>query len=90
LRNASQEGFGSSRVVAAAARLGGNYAAAKAWKGEGPGVFEFVDRFDGGGRRAMWLSARVAGRAAMIRRRTSARKTVTTNSTSPNQAPRLQ
>jgi phage-related protein len=38
----------------AVAQLGGKYPGAKAWKGEGPGVFELVENFDGNAYRAIY------------------------------------
>ena len=35
------------------AQLGGKHPAAKPWKGEGPGVFEIVESFDGDAYRAV-------------------------------------
>lgn len=36
------------------AQLGGKHPDAKPWKGEGPGVFELVERFDGNAYRAVY------------------------------------
>lgn len=36
------------------AQLGGRHPAAKPWKGEGPGLFELVERFDGNAYRAIY------------------------------------
>jgi phage-related protein len=36
------------------AQLGGKHPASKPWKGEGPGVFEFVESFDGNAYRAIY------------------------------------
>jgi len=36
------------------AQLGGKYPAAKPWKGEGAGVFELVERFEGNAYRAIY------------------------------------
>ncbi len=36
------------------AQLGGKHPSAKPWKGEGPGVFEIVERFDGDTYRAVY------------------------------------
>jgi phage-related protein len=36
------------------AQLGGKHPAAKPWKGEGPGVFEIVERFDSDAYRAIY------------------------------------
>lgn len=36
------------------AQLGGKHPHAKPWKGEGPGVFEIVERFDGDAYRALY------------------------------------
>jgi len=36
------------------AQLGGKYPQAKPWKGEGPGVFEVVERYDGDAYRAIY------------------------------------
>jgi len=36
------------------AQLGGKHPAAKPWKGEGPGVFEIVESFDGDAYRAVY------------------------------------
>jgi phage-related protein len=36
------------------AQLGGKHPSAKAWKGEGPGVFEVVESFDGDAYRAIY------------------------------------
>lgn len=42
------------------AQLGGKHPGAKAWKGEGPGVFELVESFDGNAYRAIY-TVRFAG-----------------------------
>lgn len=36
------------------AQLGGKHPSAKPWKGEGPGLFEVVERFDGNAYRAVY------------------------------------
>jgi phage-related protein len=36
------------------AQLGGKHPSAKSWKGEGPGVFELVESFDGNAYRAIY------------------------------------
>jgi phage-related protein len=42
------------------AQLGGKHPAAKPWKGEGPGVFEMVESFDGNAYRSVY-TVRFAG-----------------------------